>query len=216
MSKSLYTVRGFKPLAENVPFNSFGVLEQFQTYEERVVSKQHEALVEMLTGPLGISTRTLSTINTLGQSLGPSNIVDDRSDKSKPVDEVSIVDLVMVCPHVEKHDLADLRPAMVEALNRWAEKSRVRGSRGWRTSAVKSPKFEKNESSSGYVLRTQILLSNAIFYDDNTVKIGVDSAVVTKDLENLKRHINKHISHVAGPVVSVLNFNHSTIGSGSI
>jgi hypothetical protein len=205
MSKSLYTVRGFKPFSEQ-SFNAFGVLEQFQTYEEKKVEKQHEALVEMLTGPLGISTKTLVSA---GQTIGVKNLVDARQDKTAPMEEVIVVNLTLECI-LSKDQLKDIRPMMVESFTRWAEKSRVRGSRGWRVSAVRTPTFEKNDNGQGYLLKTQILLSNAIFYDQDTVKVGLDATVALKDLENLKRHVN----NVTGGVVDRLRYDHSVIGKG--
>lgn len=100
----------------------------------------------------------------------------------------------------------------VEAFTRWAEKSRVRGSRGWRVSAVRTPLFEKNDNGDGYLLKTQVLLSNAIFYDQDTVKVGVDPSVAIKDLENLKRHLN----NVTGGVVDTIRYDHSVIGKGAL
>lgn len=206
MSKSLYTVRGFKPFSETT-FNAFGVLEQFQTFEEKKVEKQHEALVELLTGPLGISARTLTNVT----GIGPKNIVDIRQDKAVPADEVIVINLTLECSILNKDQLKDIRPMMVEAFTRWAEKSRVRGSRGWRVSAVRTPAFEKSDTG-GYLLKTQVLLSNAIFYDQDTVKIGVDPTVALKDLENLKRHINNQ----AGGIVDSLRYDHSVIGKGTV
>ena len=207
MSKSLYTVRGFKPFSEPT-FNAFGVMEQFSTFETKTVEKQHEALVEMLTGPLGISTKTLVAASS---TIGVKNLVDARQDKTAPMEEVIVVNLTLECD-LNKDQLKDVRPMMVESFTRWAEKSRVRGSRGWRVSAVRTPTFEKNDNGSGYLLKTQVLLSNAIFYDQDTVKVGVDAAVALKDLENLKRHVN----NVTGGVVDRLRYDHSVIGKGEL
>ena len=207
MSKSLYTVRGFKPFSETT-FNAFGVLEQFQTYEERVVEKQHQALVEILTGPLGISSRTLTNVS----GIGPKTIIDVRQDKTTPIEEVIVINLTLVCGDLDKSQLKDVRPMFVESFTRWAEKSRVRGSRGWRVSAVRTPTFEKNDKGDGYLLKTRVLLSNAVFYDQDTVKVGVDPTVAVKDLENLKRHLNNQ----TGGVVDEIRYDHSVIGKGSI
>ena len=208
MSKSLYTVRGFKPFSEPT-FNAFGVMEQFSTFETKTVEKQHEALVELLTGPLGISARTLTNVSG---AIGLKNLVDVRADKTTPAEEVIVLNLTLDCC-LNKDQLKDIRPMMVEAFTRWAEKSRVRGSRGWRVSAVRTPTFEKSDNPlGGYLLKTQVLLSNAIFYDQDTVKVGVDAAVALKDIENLKRHIN----NVTGGVVDSLRYDHSVIGKGEL
>lgn len=207
MSKNLYTIRGFKPLSEQ-SFNAMGVLEQFSTFETKTVEKQHEVLVEMLTGPLAISARTLSNVSG---SVTLKNVVDGRTDKTNPVDEVIILNLTLEC-NLNKDQLRDFRPLFVEGFTRWAEKSRVRGSRGWRVSAVRNPTFEKSDNAGNYLLKTQVLLSNAVFYDQDTVKIGVDSSVAIKDLQNLKRHLNT----VTSGVVSELRYDHSAIGRGAI
>jgi hypothetical protein len=212
MSKNLYTLRGFKPFSEPA-FVSTGVIEQFTTFETKTVEKQHEVLVEMLTGPLGISARTLSNVSNGIMK----NVVDVRDDKTVPVDEVIIINITLDCA-LDKDDLKDIRPVMVESFMRWAEKSRVRGSRGWRVSAVRNPTFEKNTGSGGpYLMKAQVLLSNAIFYDQDTVKVGLDPVVALKDLENLKRHINKSADQMSyGYVVNELRFDHSVIGKGVI
>jgi hypothetical protein len=206
MSKSFYTIRGFQPLDEP-SFNPFGIMEQFATFETKTVEKQHEALVEMLTGPICISARTLTDV----KFISVKNLVDNRLDKTVPVDEVIVINLTLEC-NLNKDQLRDMRPLMVESFTRWAEKSRVRGSRGWRISAVRNPTFEKSDTLGNYVLKTQVLLSNAIFYDQDTVKIGLESDATLKDLENLKRHVNK----VTGNVVTELHYDHSVIGKGAL
>jgi len=207
MSKSQYTVRGFQPFNEQT-FNAFGVMEQFATFETKTVEKQHEVLVEMLTGPLGISARTLSNYSG---AAGLKTVVDTRLDKTILIDEVIIVNLTLEC-NLNKDQLRDMRPLMVESFTRWAEKSRVRGSRGWRISAVRTPTFEKSDTIGNYLMKTQVLLSNAIFYDQDTIKVGVDSGVALKDLQNLKRHLNS----LTGGVVSELRYDHSVIGKGVV
>lgn len=211
MSKSLYTVRGFKPLSEST-FDAFGVMEQFSTFETKTVEKQHEALVELLTGPLGISARTLSNVvPSMAGLRGGLNLVDARTDMAKPLDEVIVINLTLECS-LQKDHLKSVRPLMVESFTRWAEKSRVRGSRGWRVSAVRTPTFEKSQDGSCYLMKTQVLLSNAIFYNQDTVKVGIDPTVVLKDLENLKRHVN----NLTGGVVDSLRYDHSVIGKGAL
>jgi hypothetical protein len=206
MSKSLYTVRGFKPLNEP-SFSSFGVLEQFSTFETMTVEKQHEAIVELLTGALGISARTLTSVSC---PVTLKNLVDVRADKTVPAEEVIIINFTAELD-IDKDDIRGLRNELVESFTRWAEKSRVRGSRGWRVSAVRTPLFEQNPNG-GYLLKAQVLLSNAIFYDQDTVKVGVDSDAALKDIANLKRHMNQ----VTGDLVSVLRFDHSVIGKGAV
>lgn len=208
MSKSQYTIRGFKPFSE-LQFDTLGLIEKFNSFDTKVVEKQHEVLVEMLTGPLGISARTLASNPTL-----VGTVVDARSDKTLPMDEVIILNLTLEV-NVDKDALRDVRPLLVESFTRWAEKSRVRGSRGWRCSAVRTPTFEKNVDpsvSAAYLMKVQVILSNAIFYDQTTVKVGVNSDIVLKDLQNLKRHVNS----VTGGLVNTVRFDHSVIGKGRV
>lgn len=207
MSKSLYTIRGFKPFSEQQPFDTTGVLEKFSTFETKTVENQHTAISELLTGSTGISARTLSTIsNSLVK-----NVVDARIDPTVPVDEVIVINLTLHCA-VTKDDLRTVRPLLVESFTRWAEKSRVRGSRGWRANAVRTPVFEKDPNSSDYLMKVQILLSNAVFYDQDTVKVGINPANVRKDFENLKRHVNS----VTSGICTSLVYNHSVVGAGMI
>ena len=207
MSKSLFTIRGFKPFSEKT-FDATGVLEKFTTFETKTVEKQHEAIVELLTGPLGISARTLTNVSA---SIGLKNLVDARADQTVPVEEVIVINLTLACD-VNKDQLRDIRPLVVESFTRWAEKSRVRGSRGWRVSAIRTPVFEKDDSGIGYNLKVQILLSNAIFYDQDTVKVGINAVTVRKDFENLKRHVNS----VTGGVCQTLKYDHSVVGKGVV
>lgn len=207
MSKSLFTIRGFKPFSEQ-NFDATGIVEKFATFETRTVPSQHEAVIELLAGPIGVSARTLSLLN--GSSIGVKTLVDARPDQSVAIDEVLVINLTLVC-NIDKDQLKDMRPKLVESFTRWAEKSRVRGSRGWRTSAIRTPVFEKNEDG-GYFMKAQILLSSVIFYDQDTIKIGTNAATVHKDFENLKRHVNS----VTGNVCKTLKYDHSVIGKGTI
>ena len=206
MSKSLYTIRGFKPFSEQ-SFDTTGVLEKFASFETKTVEKQHEAIVELLTGSIGVSARTLTSVsNSLLK-----NLVDVRTDKTVPADEVIIINLTLSC-NIDKHDLRDVRPLLVDSFTRWAEKSRVRGSRGWRVSAIRTPVFEKEKGSIGYLMKVQILLSNAVFYNQDTVKVGINLVTVRKDFENLKRHIN----NTTGGICDSLLYTHSVVGAGLI
>lgn len=207
MSKSLFTVRGFKPFSEPT-FDATGVLEKFSSFETKTVEKQHEAIVELLTGPLGISSRTLLSASN---AIGMKNLVDARADQTVPLDEVIVINLTLACD-IDKDQLRDTRPLVVESFTRWAEKSRVRGSRGWRVNAIRTPVFEKDESGNGYNLKVQILLSNAIFYDQDTVKIGINAVTVRKDFENLKRHVNS----VTSGICTALKYDHSVVGKGIV
>ena len=207
MSKSLYTIRGFKPFSEQ-SFDTTGLLEKFSTFETKTVEKQHEAIADLLTGPLGVSARTLASVSN---TIGLKNLVDARTDTSVPIDEVIVINLTLTC-NIDKEDLRDVRPLLVESFTRWAEKSRVRGSRGWRVSAVRTPSFEKDIGSVAYLMKVQILLSNAIFYDQETVKVGINSTIVQKDFENLKRHVNS----VTGGICSSLKYDHSVVGRGVV
>ena len=224
MSKSLYTVRGFNAFQEGVSivnanpkFNSFGVMEQFQTFEEKTVSNQADAIVEMLRGAFGstFSTRNLVAMPSMtfgGPPIaGLPNAIDVRADKSQPIEEVVIVDIQVDLAVYSKSSLNDFRAEVNETFMRWAEKSRVRGSRGWRLSAVKTPKFEKNDSGS-YTLRTQVILGSAVFYDQSTVKIGTDPATVATDLGNLKHQLKK----VLPGLITEIRYNHSVLGKGTL
>ena len=116
MSKSLFTIRCFKPFSEKT-FDATGVLEKFTTFETKTVEKQHEAIVELLTGPLGISARTLTNVSA---SIGLKNLVDARADQTVPVEEVIVINLTLACD-VNKDQLRDIRPLVVESFTRWAE-----------------------------------------------------------------------------------------------
>ena len=219
MSKSLYTIRCFdafeegKDAATNVAsqFNCLGVIEQFGTFKEQVVSTQTDAIIEMLRGTIGssFSTRNLSVMPDLGKLAnvpGLPTVIDVRVDKTNPVEELMVLD-INASVNITKDDLNNYRKVAVETINRWAEKSRVRGSRGWRISAVKTPRFEKNDVS-GYTFKTQVIIGTAVFYNQSTVKIGVDHVVALKDVSNLNHHLQKAF----GGLMYELRVNHSAIG----
>ena len=227
MSKSLYTIRGFNAFEEGrddtVPlsgskFNSFGTIEQFKTFDEKTVEKQHEAIVEMLRGAPNVtfSARNLAAMPGAtfgGQPVaGLPTVIDVRTDTSTPIDELVVIDVQADVNVADKAELKAFRKQVVETFLRWAEKSRVRGSRGWRVSAVKSPKFEKNPDTGRYTLKTQVLLGTAVFYDEKTVKIGVDPVTVNRDLGDLKHHLNK----ATGGLLMSLRANHSVVGKVSL
>lgn len=222
MSKSLYTIRCFDAFEEgNDPatntfskFNCLGVIDQFNTYKEQVALTQADAIIEMLRGPLGstFSTRNLSVMPNLStQANVPNlpNVIDVRDDKTNPVEELMVLDIAAVI-NITKADLVDYRKNAVETIYRWAEKSRVRGSRGWRISAVKTPRFEKNEDTGyGYVFKTQVIIGTAVFYDQSTVKIGFDRATALKDVSNLNHHLQKAFDGF----MYELRVNHSAVGT---
>lgn len=222
MSKSLYTIRCFdafeegKDAATNVAsqFNCLGVIEQFGTFKEQVVSTQTDAIIEMLRGTIGssFSTRNLSVMPDFGKLAnvpGLPTVIDVRVDKTNPVEELMVLD-INASVNITKDDLNNYRKVAVETINRWAEKSRVRGSRGWRISAVKTPRFEKNEDTGyGYVFKTQVIIGTAVFYDQSTVKIGFDRATALKDVSNLNHHLQKAFDGF----MYELRVNHSAVGT---
>lgn len=220
MSKSQYTIRGFNAFQEggdsvqSAKFNSFGVMEQFGTYVEKTVPSQADAIVELLRSPsiCTFSARNLAAMpNTFGgvALTGLPNVTDvrDAAKQAEPVDEIVVLDIQADFDTADIATVRGFRDDVVETFKRWSEKSRVRGTRGWRVSAVKSPRFEKNDDGK-YTLRTQVILGTSVFYDQDTVKIGVDVTATHRDIANLKHFLGK----ATGSTLRQLRVNHSTLG----
>lgn len=84
---------------------------------------------------------------------------------------------------------ASIRTGVLENLTRWAEKSRVKGLRGWRVNAVREPKFKKVNGEIHVV--TTIIVGNNVRYDDTASAVYDLDQHLAEDVDNLARRFKK-------------------------
>lgn len=208
-SRKSFVIRGFNVESAG-KFNCIGKMSDLTSFNEVIADKQHDAVAIMLTNP---------SISSLG-SYNLMNRKDIQVTPGKnPVDEIKqvyVVDLTIVTTASNVNELRPYRSAIREVIKTWAEKSRVKNRRGWRSSAIKTPTFEIDKSLGSVVIKTQIILSTAIFYDYDTATINVsfDPDMEIEDLRNLHRELTRY-NNTDG-YYSHLKYKHSIIGDGEI
>lgn len=198
-SKKPFIVRGFNVIDEKT-FDCTGVIEKFGSFTEVTVDRQHEAIVAMTTHS---DLHTMSTRNLIHTH---SSQFPHEPDDTK---ELYVIDLVVVFNTNNIEDLRSFRSSIRGILKTWSEKSRVTGRRGWRSNAIKTPTFEFDKKLNAVVMRTQVILSTTIFYNDHmtTVNVNFEPLMEHEDLRNLKRAFAREM----GPLFEVLKFRHSEI-----
>jgi hypothetical protein len=157
-SKKPFVVRGFDVTTEGystkvngnaAAFDCKDAMTKFGSFTEVVVDKQHDAVVEMATHSV------LSTMSArhLVDSAVPAHIIQTKS-AADAVKELYVVDLVIVTNFTNVADIRPYRSQIRETLKLWAEKSRVRGRRGWRSNAIKTPTVEFDKKIGSVIVRT--------------------------------------------------------------
>lgn len=180
-SPRTYTIRGLDLTAH--PFNCMGELKDQPGYVEIPDVKTEAKAVELLlTHPVIAGMVALP-----------------------PVKSESRVDVLNIKAEVfatSTGHAKQIRKQLAEEIKTWAEKSRVRGTRGWRAHALKTPKIAKAKNGKGYELDFDAILGHAVFYTDKTVSVGnTDSAAfITDTIADLKRHLAKSHSGLIGNV----------------
>lgn len=211
-SRKPFVVRGID-VNTTVPFDCIGRMSDNPNFSEITVDRQHDAVAEMLThSKIGtMAARRLITrfdaAPTLGS--GPLPTADD-------VKEVYVIDLSIVTVAQSVSDLRPFRSNIRDVLKTWAEKSRVKGRRGWRANAVKTPSFEFDKAAGSVVIRTQVVLSTAIFYsnDLSTINFTFDRTMEVEDLNSLHRELSRFSQ--TGGFYGRLKYRHSVIGDGEV
>ena len=122
-----------------------------------------------------------------------------------PVKSESRVDVLNIKAQVFVNGTGEakkLRKQLAEEIKTWAEKSRVRGVRGWRAHALKTPKIAREKNGAGYELDFDAILGHAVFYTDKTLSVGnTDNATFINDtIADLKRHLAKSHPGLIGSV----------------
>lgn len=195
MSTKLFTVRSFDPTREGV-INATGVIENFTSYNTRKVKSLPKVIVELLRGPEGAFSARGKAL--AAQSVYPAaNLyVRDNGDSARfdptTVALAALPELQIYQVKVKFGQLIDLKTArstLVEVLQRWAEKSRVRGLRGWRSNAVKAPTFKRTDT--GWEATTTVVLGTLIVYSDQSSTVSISQTDLLNDLKNLKTFLAK-------------------------
>lgn len=196
-----YTIRAFDPVKEAF-FDCLGNISKLATSHEVVVTKQLEAAVEMMRLPT-TPDKLLSNMSF--------KITDKRADPTATAAEIVSIDLQIETEAKSANELKVYREHIINAINTWAEKSRVKGLRGFRASAVKAPTFKKSETTGLVVIKTNVLLGTAVFYNKNQVTVEANTPeVVAEDLRNLYKALEKEM----GSFLVGIRYDHSVTGYG--
>mgnify|MGYP003576455565 CR=1 FL=1 len=184
-----YIVRGFDVTA--APFTCLGKMQDLDTFTELVVNTQADAVVEMLTH---------SKIGTMST----------RKNYDGDVSELTIIDFRFNTTLSSGDEFRKYRTSFQDVLKTWAEKSRVQGMRGWRANAIKTPTAEVENGS--VVVRTQVILSNAVFYNDHRKSGSVNEDQAIEDLESLDEALTNFACGLEW--IKEITYRHSIIGNG--
>lgn len=187
-SPRTYTIRGLDPSAAT--FNCLGVLQDQPGYVEITdVPTEAKAVELMLTH--GAVSKMVTGVPSVTASF---------------VDVLNVkVEVFAIGPSEAKK----LRKAMAASIKTWAEKSRVRGVRGWRAHALKTPKIQRVMGGVGqrqvYELDFDAILGHAVFYSDKIMSVGHtdDQVFITDTIYDLKKHLQREHHSVIGLVKAV-------------
>lgn len=210
MSKSErnFVVRGFNYSAEHFSTPE-GKIADKKTFKEVVVNTQAEAITVMLSDSI-IKSMSVPEVMANAAELK----VDGRHATAvlDPNNIINVNDLKIVLNSADKQTVRNVKSVLREVLKSWAEKSRVKGRRGFRTSAIRTPIFEYNDISS--FVKVQVILSNAIAYSDYKVDVNPQNNFndIKADLELLKKELAKRL----GWMFVDLYFTNSLIGKGKV
>lgn len=176
-----YTVRGIDPTG---PFTCQGLLEQVAGFIEIDAVPTESKAVELLLTHAGLSKMTTAL---------------------PPVKSDSYVDVLNIKADVFVSDVAEakrIRKDLAASIVTWAEKSRVRGVRGWRAHALKSPKVQRSKDGAGYELDFDAILGHAVFYNERVLSVGHtdDQSFIADTIGDLKRHLDRQHPGLIGAV----------------
>ena len=197
-----YTVRTFNPFGETNSFSCTGVMSKLSTYKEEVVDKEFQAVASLAKGN-STPDAVMSQPGTKHKSA--MTMLDVTTN---PPAGMELLSLNIDTGIPTKSELKNFRKIIMSIIKTWAEKSRVKGVRGWRSNAIKTPQFKMNSDTGSYHLQFDVIFSNAIFYSGNTATIT--NKPFMEDLLLFKKRLNKELT------IDVIAFNHSTYGSGSL
>lgn len=199
-----FVIRTFNPAAEGA-FDSTGRITKLSTYSEKTLSKQFEAIAEMMLS----NANTVAEIG-INKANGATkfNLTDLTAGQTSTYG-VEHVTIVVNTDIIDQAEIRRVGKEVREIIQTWAEKSRTRGIRGFRFSAIKTPVFEKNKDNGAYDLKFEALLSTFIFYNQNQGTVAGCSNFLP-DLSLFKKRLEKAIG------INVIMYDHSALGVGRI
>ena len=211
-SPKFYVVRTFQPFDED-SFKCVGQMSNLTTFVESTFEKQYEAIIELICGQTNLENGVHRPwLVTLLPARFKVTDLSGGADLSLPNTMVQIIDFTINTGLNSFDSVRTYHSAIREVIKSWAEKCRVTGVRGWRANAIKTPSFE--HSFDGYILRFQVILGTAIFYNENRVTVGgpVNLVQFNDDVEYLADHLNQALDR------SIIDFkyNHSKFGKGEV
>lgn len=202
-----FIVRGFNYSAEHFSTPT-GKMADKTTFKEAVVDTQAEAITLMLSDPI---LKSMSVPEVMANA---AELKVEGRHNGRVLDPNSIVvvnDLKIVLNSADKLTVRNVKSVLREVIKSWAEKSRVKGRRGFRTSAIRTPVFEYNDITA--FAKVQVILSNAIAYSDYKVDVTPQTSdEISTDLESLKKELKKRL----GWMFVDLYVNNSIIGKGKV
>jgi hypothetical protein len=212
-----FTVRGFNPLV--VDFNKpSGTIDTITNFTSKIARNQVEATTLMLTEFKNMSPLII-------KSLCDDDVINDygirginHPDSANVENAIHVIDLKITLATTNKQDVKYLKPVIVETINHWAEKSRVKNLRGWRCSAVKTLSVEYDHDLDLCYVRTQVLLGNAIIYSNRVtgyLECSINPSDILTSLADLGL-LRKKLVQVLGSNLDSVHYKHSLHGQGEI
>jgi len=184
--KRTFVVRGFNADNEYFP-QPTGMIEDKTSFKEVTVDTQAQAVSLML---LDADLKTLAA-------------PDDEHFNCAATDAqaaVTVLDLKIELGTADKEEVREMKTDLREVLKRWAEKSRVKNRRGFRANAIRTPVFEYDYYRDVTTMRTQVILGNAIVYNNGprhgTAVVGAPTpTMIDNDVKLLSTELTKRLGH---------------------
>lgn len=142
--------------------------------------------------------------------------ISTMTAKILPVGQAAMIDSLSIKADALISDTAEakaLRKALVPIIKAWAEKSRVRGLRGWRAHALRAPKVAKRKTG-GYEVDFKVLLGHAVFYSQKQLSAGHvdDMTYIADTLADLRKQVDRQLPGKLG----VIHVEHEATGQTTV
>lgn len=193
--KRKFTVVGFNLATESFSTPT-GCMVDKPSYAEVEVENLPQAITAMLTGE-PFDTMSYKAVK------GESNLT--------AIDTLSLnIEMDLAYEMMAPADRRVTKAAIDAVVRSWAEKIRVKNTRGWRSYAVKDSVIALDKNGDRWY-NTQLVLSNVAVYSGygECKKISVNDMI--KDLQLLLKELNKRVN-----VIGIIRYNHSSAGRGEV
>jgi hypothetical protein len=204
-----YVVRTFSPSTEGV-FDSTGVMSKLNTYKEATVAKQYAAIASLVRGDHSVE-EVRHYASQANKHVAPNFQLNDQDSLLALANSnllgLEVISFAISTDLINKSEVVKHGKEIRQIVQTWAEKSRVKGVRGFRANAIKSPYFEMNKDQGTYDLKFEAILSTAIFYNQNQATIVTLNNFLA-DIALFKKRLEKTIGDVT------IFYEHSLLGIG--